>query len=1055
MYKQIFLLSVILCISYFSSFSQITTGGIKGTVINQSLQKLSNATIIARHLQTGEKYSTTSQNNGDYILPNMKSGGPYEIICSYVGYINDTTENIILSLGNFSTIDFDLKNAGVQLKEVIINGGRSGLFNKKRNGAATNISKEQLAQLPTLSRSLQDFTRLSPQANGNSFAGSNYRYNNLSVDGASLNDAFGFTESTSGAGGSQATGTPGSLARTQPLSLESVQEVQVSVSPFNVTAGNFTGGSINAVTRSGTNITQGSIFFSGRNQILTGLSATKERKKIDNFYDYQTGFRLGGAIKKNSLFYFTSVEIGRREEPVSFAPGSAESAIPLDVAKAIADTLTKRYNYNSGSYGDIKNLTSSNKIFARIDWNISEKHKLQIRNNLVSGFSDYLERGANSLNFESQGYRHLSTTNSTVLELKSNFSNKLSNNLILGYTTVNDRRDIRGEFFPHIEITYNTANTIFAGAYREAAIYGLTLKTKELTDNLVFYRNKHTITLGTHNEFYNINYRFLTAYNGRWAYSSPANFFAEKPSRIRGVYNVNNNDYNFNKENSSARFNIFLLGTYLQDEFAISKRLNITGGIRFDFTVQPDAEQPNPKVTSIKEFSAYQNKVSNSPQVAPRIGFNLNLLKENNLQIRGGVGIFNGRIPFNWLAYPYYNDGIKYGNVDFRPGGAKVPLEKDLSKIAKQYQPGLTEINLLDNNFKLPQVLRSSLGIDYKTRDNWTFTLEGIYTKTLRDVLYKTINLKDSTSTLSGSQDNRTIFLGNSAQQKISTGFTNVFLLTNTNQGYRYQLSATVAKTNRNNFNYSASYTYGVSKDIANGVRNSPQANWEFNQTILPNDPKLTYSNSDLRHRIIAYLQKQFDWKAGKSSLAFVYTMQAGSPFTYVYIGDLNRDGSPNNDLIYVPKSLEDANLVDIKDASGNVSVTAAQQYSQLSSFINNDRYLKTRIGKYAERNGARTPWNNELDMKVSHTFFLKKMNNKQIQVALDVFNLSNIISRNWGRQYFVPNLLNGNYQLLSLQSISPNNKPNYIFNNPTTTPWQVDPIQSRGQGQLTVRYTF
>jgi hypothetical protein len=1037
------------------SFGQVTSSGIKGYVVATGAERLSGAVVSAIHNPTGELYKTVAQSNGNYSIPNMKSGGPYTIICSFTGFGNDTLQNVYLSLGNFYAHDFELLSQSKLIGEVTVNTKRSNLFNRKRNGAASNITKEQLAQLPSISRSLQDFTKVSPQANGNSFAGTNYRYNNLSIDGAALNDAFGFTEPASGAGGSQATGTPGSLARTQPISLESVQEVQVAVSPFTVTAGNFTGGSINAITRSGTNQTEGSIFFSGRNQVLTGKSADAARTPIEDFYDYQSGLRIGGALKKNKVFYFVSAEVARRKEPVLFIPGSKDAAVPFEIAKAISDTLLARYNYKSGSYGEVSIETQSNKLFGRIDWNINEKHKLQLRNNYVSAFGDYLERGANALNFESQGYRHISKTNSTVLELKSNFSNKLSNNLILGYTVVNDRRDIRGELFPHIEITYNTANTIFAGAYREAAIYGLTLKTTELTDNLVFYRNKHTITLGTHNEFYAIDYRFLTAWNGRWAYSSPANFFASKPSRIRGVYNIGDNSYAYNKGASSAKFHVLLLSQYIQDEWAVSKNFNLTTGIRFDITVQPDVEQPNSKVTGIAAFSQYQNKTNAQPQVAPRIGFNWDLLGNRNLQLRGGAGIFNGRLPFNWLAYPYYNDGKKYGNVDYRPGGATVPLNSDLSQVAANYQPNLTEINLLDNNFKLPQVFRSSLGIDYKTKDNWTFTLEAIYTKTIRDVLYKTINLKDSTAPLSGSGDDRPVYLGTGNQQKIGTGFTNVFLLTNTSQGYKYQVSGTVSKNFKNNLSFSTSYTYGISKDIANGARNSPQANWEFNQTILPNDPKLTYSNADLRHRFLGVLQKQFNWKkGGQTSLAFVYTLQSGSPYSYVYIGDINRDGSPNNDLIYIPASQADANLTDIKDANGNITVTAAQQWTDLSAYIQNDKYLKQRTGTYAERNGARTPWNQELDMKLTHSFPLHNKS-RSIQVSLDVFNLSNLISRDWGKQYFVPNLLNGNYQLLTLQSINAANKPLLNFNNPSSTPWQVDPITSRAQGQLTLRYNF
>jgi hypothetical protein len=1050
-----YVLIFVLASSYTSNLqAQVTSSAIRGKVKSHETV-LAGATITAIHQPTGEKYITTAMNNGGYSINNMKSGGPYHIICSYIGYKNDTIVSIILSLGRIAEHDFELLSDANKLSEVVVTAKSSSLFNKKRTGAFTNITKDQLSELPSISRSLQDFTKLSPQANGNSFAGTNYRYNNLSIDGAALNDAFGFSESTSGAGGSQATGTPGSLARTQPISLESVQEVQVAVSPFTVTAGNFTGGSIDAVTRSGTNLIQGSVFFSGRNQSITGKSADKERTAIENFYDYQTGGRLGGAFKKDKLFYFVSAEFARKNEPVLFAPGSGNTAIPVSLAQSIADTLQRRYEYNSGSYGDANILTNSNKYFARIDWNISPKHKLQLRNNYVSGYGDYLERGATFLNYESQGYRHISKTNSTVFELRSNFSNKFSNSFIFGYTTVNDKREIKGAIFPHIEITYNTANVIFAGAYREAAIYGLALKTTEFTDNLVFNRNKHTITVGTHNEIYSIDYRFLTAWNGRWAYSSPENFYASKPSRIRGVYNVGNNEYEFNKNQSSAAFRVLLLSQYVQDEWSIANNFTLTGGIRFDFTLLPDTKNPNEKVVSLPAFSSYKNKVSNSPQIAPRLGFNWDISKSKTLQLRGGIGIFNGRIPFNWLAYPYYNDGKSYGNVDFRPNGQVVQLNNDLSQIASAYQPGLTEINLMDNNFRLPQVLRSSLGIDYKTSNNWFFTVEGIYTKTIKDVLYKTINLKDSTSALVGSGDNRPVYLGNSSQQKIGKDFTNVFLLTNTSEGYKYQVSASVSKKIGNQFSFTASYTYGVSKDIANGARNSPQANWEFNQTILPNAPTLAYSNSDIRHRILTVLQKQFDFKKiGKTNLSVVYNMQSGSPYSYVYIGDINRDGSPNNDLVYVPSSFADANLTDIKDAGGNLLISATQQWDNLKEYIENDKYLRTRSGNYAERNAARTPWNHQLDMKIIHTVAIKNTN-KTIQFSFDVFNLSNLISKNWGRQYFVPNLLNANYQLLTLASISNSTKPNLNFNKPLTTPWQIDQLASRMQGQLTVRFNF
>lgn len=1032
-----------------NAFAQITTSGLKGNVISTDKKPLANATIQAVLESTGEKYTAITQSNGNFILTNMKSGGPYMIIISYTGYIADTMRDVFLSLGKYFTTDVQLRSKTALLSEVMISAN-----GKKKISFGNNIGAAQLAQMPTLNRSLQDFTRLTAQANGNSFAGANYRYNNLSVDGASLNDAFGFTESVSGAGGSLATGNPGGLAKTQPISLEAIQEVQVELSPFNVVLGNFTGGSVNAVTKSGSNKLTGSVFFSGRNQIITGRSADDNRTKIDNFHDYQTGFRIGGAIIKNKLFYFAAAEIARKSEPVGFAPGSAGASIPLGIAKAIADTLMKRYNYNAGSYDKIDLQSQSNKIFLKLDWNISQVHKISVRHNYIKAFADYGERSANVLNFGSQGFKHYSTTNSTVMEVRSNFAKSISNNLILGFTQTDDNRETNGSFFPHIEITYNTANTIFAGTYREAAVYGLTLKTFEFTNNLTYNRGKHNFTLGLHNELYRVNYRFLTAFNGRWAYRTVDDFYANKPSRIRGVYNLTNNDYEYNRSVPSANFRVQLLSQYFQDDIEVNKKLQITIGLRSDITRYPDRPAVNTIVTATKEFSGYQNQNYAGPQLAPRIGFNWDVLGNKNFIVRGGMGIFNGRMPFAWLAYPYYNSGTTYGNIDIRPTGV-VPLNTDVSRIAAMYQPGIKEINLLDNNFRLPKVLRSSLGFDIKTKTDWTFSVDATYTKTLQDILYKTINLKDSTAPLKGTGDNRPVYLGSGNQQKYNPAFTNVFLLTNTNEGYRYSITTSVAKKYKN-IRVSGAYTYGVSKDMANGVRVSPQANWEFNQTIKPNDPQLSYSNFDLRHRIITTLTYNKNWKKAATSVTLVYIAQSGSPFSFTYIGDINRDGSPNNDLVYIPQNMSESNLADIKDAGGNVTNSAANQWSQLDAYISNDKYLSKRRGQYAERNGARTPWNNQLDIKIAHTLLFGKKNNYQsVSISLDVFNLSNLISNTWGRQYYVPNVLNSSYQLLTVARANTATAPELNFNNTTTTPWQYDPILSRTQGQISLRYSF
>jgi hypothetical protein len=1037
---------ITLVIASHTAKAQITTAAIAGTITDQTTQApLLGASVVAVHLPTNTRYSNVCI-DGSYVFSQLKSGGPYSITASYVGYETVSINDLYLTLGNTLSLPINLQSNVNTLTGVTIGYDKNDLFNKSRAGTSTNINRKNIEKLPTLNRSLQDLTRLTPQSGANSFAGSNYRYNNLSIDGAASNDAFGFVEPTGGAGGSVASGTPGSLARSQPISLDAIQEVQVVLAPFDVNLGNFTGASINAITRSGSNKTEGSIYGFGRNQWLINTENNQNK-----FFDYQSGVRIGGAIKKNKLFYFTNVEIARRNEPVNSMPGTNQSNIPYEIAKAIADTLQKRYNYNAGSYTNVNLLTKNIKFLVRLDYNISKKHQLSLRNNFVDAQAEHLSRAVNILNFGGQGFTHYNRTNGLVAELKSQLNNKLFNTLILGYTNIDDHRKIASEIFPHIEITYNTVNQIFAGAYREAAVYQIKQNVYEFTNNLTAYRGKHTLMLGTHNELYKINYHFITPYAGRWAYSSVDNFFANKPSRIRATYNLTNNDYDYNYNNPSASYAAIFTSVYAQDRLTLTDRLQITAGVRVDMPIFPDAAAPSTQVQQTPQLAAYKNDYGGKPVLAPRVGFNW-ANKQRTIQLRGGSGVFVGRLPLAWLAYSYMYNGDKYGNIDVRPTTTVPLITKNFEQLSA-LQPNTYEINLVDNNFKTPRVWRSSLGIDLKLPDNTTLSLEGLYSDVLQDVLFKTINLKDSTTTTASTTDTRPVYLGNTAQQKINRQFTNVFLLTNTQQGFRYSLTATIDKKFDIGLRTTIAYNYGLSKDISNGVRVSPQANWEWNQTLNPNAPELSYSNFDIRHRVVANLLYTKNWAAinQQTTFALIFTAQSGSPFSYTYNGDYNRDGSPTNDLIFVPKNRTDINLIDIKDANGNIISTADAQWQQLQDYITTEPYLTKRTGNYAERNGARTPANIQADLRLSHNVHVAKRN---LEVCFDMINAANLLNSNWGKQYFVPNTLNSSYQIINSKGLV-NGLATYQFNNPTTKPYQIDNLASSWQGQLSLRFNF
>lgn len=1057
--KYIYNLALFLILSGLAN-AQLTTSELRGIVKDNKQQSLPSVGIRITHLPTGTNYQLVSDLEGNYYLPQLKSGGPYQVEATYSGFRKFEVKDLYLTLGETKYLDIQFELQTTELDEIVVQAEGNDQFGSKRKGAETNIKEEQINRLPSLNRSLQDMTRLTPQSGANSYAGSNYRYNNLSIDGTANNDAFGFQEPSVGSGGSTAAGSPGALSKTQPISLDAVGEIQVALSPYDVKLGNFTGGSLNVVTKSGTNVWETSIYGFGRNAMSTGRSATSDRTKIDQFYDLQSGFRVGGALKKDKLFLFVNAEVGRRLEPVQSKPGSENSVFKLEDVQGLHDTLMKRYNYDAGSIGDIEVSTYNNKFFTRLDWNINKNNQLAIRYNFVQGVHESMLRSNTLLNFGNQGFTHNSLTNNIVAELKSRFSDKLFNTLIVGASGIHDFRETPGTPFPHIEITYNTSSTIFLGTYREAIIYQMKQKSYEFTDNLTYYMGKHKITAGTHNELYDFDYHFVTPWNGRWAYRSMQDFYDNKPSRIRGTYNLSDDSYEYNYNRPSADFSVLLSSVYLQDDYAISKKFKVSYGVRLDGNLFLTKQGTLEKVRDTPQFEQYTYGIKNQYIVSPRVGFNYDVFGNNRVKVRGGAGIFAGRAPFAFTAYSYIYNGNQFGNVDYRPAaGTVVPLiTEDFGQLAN-LQSFRQEINLVDNDFKLPRVARMSLATDLKLPAGINLTLEGIYTKTIYDVLFKTLNLKDSTAMVSGNGgDTRNVYLGSGNAGLVNPAYTSVFLLTNTKQGYRYSLSATASKKFEKGPTIMLAYNYGESKDVVNGVRVSPQANWEWNQIVDPNNPQLSYSNFDIRHRLIGSLEIEKSWnRKHKTIISGVFSGQSGSPFTFIYNGDLNRDGSPTNDLIYVPTSAGDINLVDIKNPDGTVKVSAADQWTQLDTYISKNDYLNSNRGKTVERNGARTPWNGQLDLRLAHEIsFQGKQRVHKLQITADIINVLNALNYRWCQQSFVPNTTNAGYSLISVSSVSSSTgKAAFQFNNPTTTPWQIDQIASRLQAQIGIRYSF
>ncbi len=1138
-------LAALLVLTQYVASAQVTTSALNGKITTDKGEELIGVTVVATHVPTGTKRGTASEVDGGFNIPNLAPGGPYEVLVTYVGYKAQTIAGVYLTLGNTTRLNVVLAAEAQALNEVVVIGNTEAT----KTGAGTTVGREALQQLPTISRSIQDFTRLDPRNSNNSFAGSSFRYNNITLDGAVNNDAIGFSPSLGGVSGTS--GLPGSSARANPISLDAIQEIQAQVAPFDVKLGNFTGGSINAVTRSGTNDFHGSIYGFGRNQGVTGRSVDGSDAKIGtDYHDYQSGFRLGGALIKNKLFFFTNAEIARRTEPVFYGAGQPGAPVSVDLAQLLAAKVQTANSYNVGDYGNYTVHANSDKIFGRLDWNLNDKTSIALRHNFVQSVATNLERSNSLFKFGSQDFEQNNVQNSTVLEVKSNFSSKVANNLILGYTNIHDYRSLLGgqaNVFPFVQINnvgpsagdgvpgsatyYRGSAQLLLGSDREASIFNTRQKTFEITDNLTYYAGAHALTLGTHNELYKIDYGFINSWNGRIEYGNVSDFLADKPSRIRGTYrlgtNGGDNSYAYNYNTPSASFNINLYSAYLQDEWTVTDRLKLTPGIRFDLTSLPTppvlntalVSNPQNEANTLNQtyshtaWQSFDNKLFGQVQFSPRLGFNYDARGDGTVVVRGGSGLFTGRVPFAWLGYAYYNNGVNYNSVDLNNIQTTASITKktyqlnqDPAQIYSQLLPSAqntTEVNLIDPNFKMPQVWRSSLALDLKLPAGIRASVEGLYTKVVQDVRFENINLTDNASYFATGPTqtpryNVVVPAGGNA--RVNPLLSNAFLLTNTKEGYRYQLTGSLGKTFNNLLDVTAAYTYGQSHDISNGIRNSFQSNWELNPALNVNNPALAYSNFDLRHRVVASvnLHKTFAQRY-TGFFTSVLTYASGSPFTYTYNNNFFGNGqSPTVQLAYVPGSSSDVVLVNPASVAGSAPLTLADAngaggYNSLDVFLSGDSYLSTRRGQYAERNGARTPWNNQADVRLMLEAKLGNLEpnaagvtaaGHSIQISFDIINVGNLLNSSWGRQYFVPNTFNstaafglnqvgyadgqgnlvrnlnpvtvgGVVTSTTAQQAARYTTPAFTYSPVTTTPWAIDQLASRWQGQLGVRYSF
>ena len=1060
---RFFLSLMLLCTLGFGTLNaQVTTSSMSGTVVGANGDPLPGATVLAIHEPTGTRYGVVTRSNGRYNIANLRVGGPYRVESTFLGFETQTKQGFMLTLGKNQTINFEMKESTTVLEDVTVTAG-SVEINSDRTGAATVIDNERLKIIPTISRSASDIYRLTPSSDGNSFGGRNDQFNNFSLDGSIFNNPFGLDAAT-----------PGGQSNAQPVSLDAIDQIQVSIAPYDVTQSGFTGAAVNAVTKSGTNEFKGTAFSFYRNQSMTGSKVRGEEIFVPDLNQFQAGFSLGGPIIKDKLFFFANFELERRDDlGTNFRanrPGitgeniSRVSAADLD---AVSDILSSRFGYETGAYEGYIHNTDNQKGILKLDWNINEKHSLTATYNFLDAFREQNahpsalgRRGpdANTLQFFNSGYRINNKINSGILELRSLLSSQFSNKLQIGYTTFEDTRDPFSDPFPVLNILQNGSRYIIGGHEPFSINNNLDQSVFQFTDNFEIYKGDHTITIGTSFEKFQFDNSFNLGVYEPFGVNYPGGTFGQGFASVSDFLAFVNGgdmdavvDYarttaannNANNNWALAETNVGQLAFYVQDKWAINDRMTLTYGLRADRPLFFDTEDKireniarkgglldpangifdgsyAPGVTYYDENNEavqFDHAVLPSNKIlwSPRVGFNWDVNGDRSFQLRGGSGIFTGRFPFVWL-------GNQVANPDF------------------------FFYTVTDPDFQFPQVWRTNIGYDRTFGDGWFVSTDVIYTKDINAMMVRNFGLRTPTGFLTG-VDNRAYYLdADKATDPFGAAGQNAYVFTSENAGRSINATVEVKKQFSNGIYATIGYNFLDAQDISSieaeisgdaFERNAAVNN--VNQAVL--QPSL-YGN---RHRVVGTANKVFEYGGKwKTTISLFAEYAEGGRYSYTYAGDANGDGSAINDLIYVPTAAElsDYNFV-------GSAVLQSIQRSRFNDLINQDPYLNGRRGQYAERNAALSPWFSRWDMRVLQDLTLA--NGNKVQFSLDILNVGNMISSEWGIRQNPRDI-----QPLSINVNPSTFEPTYIYSTVEPTTFIDDfSLLSRWQMQVGLRYIF
>jgi hypothetical protein len=1002
-----------------------TTGAISGLVADESGGVLPGATVTAVHEPTGTRYTATTGGDGRFNILNVRVGGPYAVTVSLSGFQDRQIGKVTVGLGEDRHLSFTLAVAAIE-ETVEVTAEVGTIISPSANGPASNVAQQTIETLPTVARAIQDFARLSPyfvsdgesgSQDALSVAGRNNRYNNIQIDGAVNNDLFGLASS----------GTPGGQTETQPISLDAIQELQLVVSPYDVRQGGFTGGGVNAVTKSGSNSFHGTGYYYFRSEAFVGDGPNET--PIATFDDKQYGGSLGGPIAKDRAFFFVNVDWGRKDTPSGY---SADGASGQDFGRSaevdrFLSILQNEYGYDPGGTAEFIRGTNSNKVFARLDFNLNATNRLTLRHNYVKSDNDIGFPSSRSYYFPDNFYLIRDTTNSTVAQLNSTWGS-LTNELRLTYQTVRDKRD-GATRFPFVLVDLADGAQLRAGREQFSTANELDQDIFELHDELTFQKGNHMITVGTHNEFFKFRNLFIRDNFGSYRFSSLDNL-------ERGL--AQSYDYSFSATSDpqqSAEFKVNQIGFFAGDQWRVAPSFTLTLGLRVDIPSFPDKPTANPAAEAL---FGYATDVAPSPTMwSPRLGFNWDIGGEGKRQLRGGAGFISGRTPYVWLSNQYGNTGIEFTRI-----GASFNASNNIPFVADpDNQPTVVvgasgrafanEVDVVDPDYKFPSVLRASVAYDQELGFfGLTGTAELFYSSVVNDIDYANLN-KVATGTR---PDGRPLF------GSLDRNYSDVILLRNTDKGNDWTVLFKLERPWRDGLYAMASYLYGEANNVNEGTSSQAASNWGNN--YIPGDPNnspVAPARYAAGHRLTLALSKDFDFGPVSLTVGGYYEGKNGRPYSFNVNGDWNGDGRTGNDLLYVPAS------------EGEVIIRNGT-WADLDAYIEADDSLSEFRGQIIERNAGRSPWTDRLDLSTLITVPIKGV---KLQYSLVLQNFLNLLNKDWGVvDYATFNDLNPVRVSLD-QATGQMVYDIGTLTSPTYVKFDRDDLRSRWQAQMGFRLLF